>query len=42
MIDTKDRILDAAERVFAEFGYAGASLREPKSGRWFRVPGLQA
>ena len=27
MIDTKDRILDAAERLFADQGYAATSLR---------------
>jgi AcrR family transcriptional regulator len=27
MIDTKDRILDAAEKAFAESGYGGTSLR---------------
>ncbi len=27
MMDTKNRILDSAERIFAEHGFAGASLR---------------
>jgi AcrR family transcriptional regulator len=27
MIDTKDRLLDAAERAFSEYGYTGVSLR---------------
>jgi AcrR family transcriptional regulator len=27
MIDTKDRILDAAERLFADYGYSATSLR---------------
>lgn len=37
---TADRILDAAEAVFAERGYAGASLRDVAHGVGVRIPSL--
>jgi AcrR family transcriptional regulator len=37
---TRERILDAAERVFAEKGFAGTSLRDVADAAGLRIPSL--